>query len=111
MKKIDSTYDIYSTSNILKFSSVYKYFVLLLIFKTIGPNSVLKLREHSCHTRSNNVDLSLPVFRTTLFRNSTLNYGPELFNSLPQDIKLLLREGNFKKYKKELRKYLLIAQL
>lgn len=109
-KKFDSTRDIYQSKNILKVSSIHKYFTLLLIFKTIGPNSVFKTREHALNTRGNNINLSLPVFRTQLFKNSVINFGPELFNSLPPNIKLLLRGGNLNKFKKEIKSYLLQTQ-
>lgn len=109
-KKFDSTAEIYQSKNILKLSSIHKYFTLLLIFKTIGPNSVFKLRDISCNTRANNVNLSLPVFRTKLFQNSVVSFGPELFNSLPQEIKVLLKRSNKIKFKKEIKQYLLHVQ-
>lgn len=109
-KKFDSTAEIYQSRNILKLSSIHKYFTLLLIFKTIGPNSVFKLRDISCNTRANNVNLSLPIFRTKLFQKSVVSFGPELFNSLPQEIKVLLKRSNKIKFKKEIKQYLLHVQ-
>ena len=111
MKKFDSTEEIYKTRKILKLPCIHKYFSLLLIYKTIGYNSIFQLRENPCHTRSNNVNLSLPIFRTTLFKNSIINFAPELFNSLPVSIKLLLRGGTYDKYKREVKKHLLNAQI
>ena len=109
-KKFDSTYEIYQSRKILKVSSIHKYFTMLLIFKTIGPDSVFRFREHPCNTRNNNVNLSLPIFRTKLFKNSVISFGPEFFNTLPQDIKILLRGNNITKFKKEIKKYLLRVQ-
>lgn len=90
--------------DIVKFSSVHKYFTLLLVFNTFGHNSVFKFRENTRRSRSHHVNSSLPVFRIPLFRQSIINDGPESLNSLPQDIKLLLRDSNYNEYKEEIKK-------
>lgn len=109
-KKFDSTHEIYQSRKILKISSIHKYFTMLLVFKTFGSDSVFKLREHSCNTRSNNVNLSLPIFRTKLFKNSVVNFGAEFFNTLPQNIKILLRGNDIISFKKKTKSYLLDIQ-
>ena len=46
---------------------------------------MFRLIENVTHTRSNNINLICPIFRTTLFKNSVISFGPKLFNSLPLD--------------------------
>ena len=113
MKKFDSTTAIFTENKLLQFESIHKYFSLLLIFKTVrnlGENKTFKFVETFCNTRRNNTDLDCPQFRTTLFKNSLICYGPQLFNSLPLDQKLLLKTSSIFSFKKEIRKYLLELQ-
>lgn len=109
LKKFDSTTEIFNQAKILRFPFIHKFFTLLLIFKNIQRNEIFKLVETVPHTRSNNVNLVCPVFRTTLFQNSVVNYGPKLFNSLPHDLKILLTSNKFR-FKQEIKKYLLLQQ-
>ncbi len=113
MKKFDSTTIIFTENKLLKFESIHKYFILLLIFKTVrnlGENTTFKFVETLCNTRSNNIDLECPQFRTTLFKNSLICYGPQLFNSLPLVQKLLIKTCSSFTFKKENRLYLLGLQ-
>ncbi len=82
---------------------------LLLISKNIHRNNIFKVIDNVSHTRSNNVDLNCPVFRTTLFQNSVIHCGPKLFNSLPYDLKILITT-NKSRFKHEIKNYLLRQQ-
>lgn len=110
MKKFDSTTEIYKTYNILNFQSIQKYFLMLLIFRSFKVNKVFKVIDNVSHTRRNNLNLVCPVFRTVLFNNSVISYGPKLFNRLPHEKKILLTTSNIFKYKQEIKKYLLNKQ-
>lgn len=109
MKKYDATDILYISRNNLSFSSIHKYFSLLLIFKSTRHNSNFEFRENPCHTRSN-VNFSLPVVRTTLSENNVINYGPELFSSLTHDVEILLIKNTFNKYKNERKIFFLSVQ-
>lgn len=86
-KKICSTAHIFSEIYLMKFSTIHKYFTLLLIFKTrLNNNSIFKLNDNLRNTRSNHVNLVCPAFRTTLFKNSVINFGLKRF-SRPQEKK------------------------
>lgn len=110
LKKFDSTAHIFTEASLMKFSFIHKYFTLLLIFKIQGHNAIFRVIENYKNTRSNNVNLVCPMFRTTLFKNSVISFGPELFNSLPQDKKVLLKTTSLYTYKKEIKSYLLSQQ-
>lgn len=95
----------------MKFHVIHKYFTLLLIYITRAHNnSIFKLIENVRNTRSNLIDLMCPVFRTTLYKNSIVSYGNNLFNSLPHDKKVLLNTTKIQNYKKEIKLYLLSQQ-
>ena len=110
LKKFDSTDLIYAEERILKFTFVHKYFTLLLIFKSLKQNTVFKLVDHMTHTRSNNINLVCPIFRTSLFKNSVIALGPKLFNNLPLDNKVLLTTASVYTYKQKIKKYLFCQQ-
>ena len=110
LNKFDSTINIVSEANILKFPFIHKLFTLLLIFTNVGQNTILKKVENVTHTRSHNINLNCAVLRTTLFKNSVVSYGPKLFNGLPLDNKVLLTTANIRKFKREIKNYLLNQQ-
>lgn len=111
--KYDTTNIIFSTSNFLTFTNIYKYFLLLFIYKCIkvyqGIN-IFRLLNFNQNTRGNNLNLFCPQFRTTLFRNSLLCSGPHLWNSLPTEIKELVNNGHVFLFKRTIKKYLLSLQ-
>lgn len=110
LKKFDSVNTLVNEANILRFSFIHKFFTLLLIYKSQTQNKIFKLVDNDIHTRSNNLNLICPVFRTTLFKHSVINSGPKLFNALPLEKKSLLTSANKFIYKKEIKKYLLQQQ-
>ena len=107
--KYDSVTEIMSSMNILKFDLIYKYFSLLLIYKMsvhhIG-NDIFNFVSNVHLTRSNDIDLCCPQFRTALFKNSILCSGPKLFNGLPLNKKTMLKSHNYLSFKREIKKYL-----
>lgn len=110
LKKFESTSHIYSVENILKFPFIHKYFTLLLIYKNLSITAVFRIVENEAHTRSNNINLRCPQFRTILFKNSVICFGPKLFNSLPLNKKVLLTTANNFQYKREIKRFLLTQQ-
>ena len=109
LKKFDSVTEVINLAKTLKFPYIHNFFTLLLILKNLGQNRIFRLIENVSHTRSNNVNLVCPVFRTKLFKNSVFNFGPKLFNSLPLDLKIL-PTSNKHRLKQEIKKYLLHQQ-
>ena len=109
LKKFDSVTEIVNQEKFLKFSFIHKFFTLLLIFKTLGQFKLFRLVDNVAHTRSSNVNLVCPGFRTTLFKYSIFSFGPNLFNSLPLHIKTI-PTTNKVKFKQEIKKYLLQQQ-
>lgn len=103
LKKFDSTTHISEVNNILRFPFLHKYFTLLLIFKSLALNTYFKLVNNVTYTRSNNINLVCPAFRTILFKNSIFSFAPQLFNSMPVDIKVLLNSSTFHSYKREIK--------
>ena len=110
MQKFESTNQMFIDKNILKFSYIHKYFTLLLILKCYGRNSIFNLLSGNINTRNNNINLVCPTFRTILYRNSVVNSGPRMFNSLPPEKKTLLTTANISRYKHEIKKFLLLQQ-
>lgn len=108
--KFDSVTDVISSMKILKFENIFKYFTLLLIYKLLNHqnnNEIFKYVQNIRQTRSNNVDLFFPQFRTTLYKYSILCAGPALFNSLPLHIKTLVTTCNLQIFKRKIRSHLL----
>ena len=89
IKKFKSTSEIFSKYNLLNVRSVHKYFLLLLIFKTIkeidSPTFPFIDRERV--TRENSTNLHIPRFQTSLYKNSIVCLGPRIWNSLPTHLK------------------------
>ena len=110
LKKFDSTSNIFTATKMLKFSFIHKFFILLLIYRSHRQNQIFKLVEICTHTRSNNINLVLPVFRTSLFKNSVISIGPKLFNSMPLDKKILLQTSDINVYKRAVKKFLIEQQ-
>ena len=89
-RKFDTTEPIFTDHKILKFSYIHKYFLFLFMFKIIRNftgTRFFRLVNRSHNTRSNNVDIVSPKFRTTLFKHSILSFATDLWNSLPVEIK------------------------
>ena len=47
------------------------------MFRSHTGNEIIKFIDNFQHTRSNNVDLTCPQFRTALYKNSILCLGPK----------------------------------
>ena len=113
MKKYESTSHIYTQLNILNFKLIKKYCVFLLIYKNVNifpGKKVFTVIDNVHNTRSNNVNLICPQFRTTLYNNSVLCDGPRLWNSLPTDLKNLLCTNNLFQFKKKIKSFLYSCQ-
>lgn len=109
MGKFDSTQDIYATHKFLTFLNIHKYFLLLLMYKCVTQyqgTHPYKLVNVSQNIRGNNVNFICPQFRTALFKNSSLCYGPLVWNTLPTEIKSLINDGNLFSFKRSLKTYL-----
>ena len=97
MNKLESTHHVISVHKLINFNNIYKYFFLLFICKCLthfNGNQSFRLVSSSQNTRSNNLNLLCPYFRTVLFKNSLLRSEPHVWNSLPTEIKHLLQSGN-----------------
>ena len=113
MGKFESTSRAYSLLNLLNFKNLMKYFVLISMFryvKKFPENQVFKLIQNTHNTRGNNVNFQCPQFRTKLFDNSVLCAGPQLWNSLPLDIKNIINNSNLSQFKRKAKQYLLNCQ-
>lgn len=107
--KFESVGDYFTINKLLKLESIHKYFSLLLIYKMLNfrTNDIFRFVDNSVHTRSSNVDLISPQFRTALFKNSILCSGPKIFNALPLNIKNLIKNSNYQLFKREIRDHIL----
>ena len=110
--QFNSTSNIFSTHNLLNVNSVHKYFLLLLIFKTIKkPDThVFSLIDQQRITRENSANLRIPRFKTSLYKNSITCFGPRTWNSLPVDLKTLIFTGDYSIFKRKIKSYLFIRQ-
>ena len=112
-KKFDSTSCIYPQLNLLNFKFIKTYFVLLLIYKNVNifpGKKLFTVLDSIRNTRSSNVNLVCPQFHTSLYKNSVLCTGPQLWNSLPTDLKYLLCTNNVLQFKKKIKSYLYSCQ-
>lgn len=111
--KFDSVSSQFSSMKLLNFHSIHTYFSLLLIYKMLKfrTNNIFQFVNSSHVTRSNNVNLICPQFRTTLFKNCILYLGPKIFNALPLNLKKIVTVDNFLSYKKQIKEYLLKTSL
>ena len=107
--KFESVGDYFTTKKLLKLESIHKYFSLLLIYKMLNfrTNDIFGFVDNFVHTISSNVDLISPQFRTALFKNSILCSGPEIFNTLPLNIKKIIKKSNYQLFKREVRDHIL----
>ena len=111
--KYDSTDNIYLEYRLLNIFSIHKYFLLLSIFRNItnAQGTTIFHLSHSIHnTRSICVNLICPQFRTTLFKNSIFYLGPQIWNTLPNDVKNILMSGSLNQFKKKIKKHLFALQ-
>lgn len=107
--KFDSVSAHITSLNMINFESMHKYFSLSLIYKMLTRytgKEIFKLADNIRQTRSSNLDLICPPFRTALYKNSILCTGPKLFNSLPPNIKALVKSNNYLLFKKEIKDYI-----
>ena len=75
-----------------------------MLYKYSGEK-IFKIVNYDYLTRSNNIDLVYPQFRTSLFKNSVLCFGPKLFNNLSLHTKSYIQTiiiASFKKHIKQL---------
>lgn len=92
LHKYDSVTAVLSSIRLLNFVSIHKYFSLILVYKMINnykDNEIFKFVDNIHQTRSTNVNLICPQFRTTLFKNSILCSAPNLYNAIPPNNKVL----------------------
>ena len=77
--------------HLFKFHSQHKYFLLLTMFKhlNIQRDNIFMYKDYAYNTQGNVANLVRPQAPTTLFQNSILCAGPNLWNSLP-DIKTII---------------------
>ena len=110
--KFDSTHNIFRDHHLLNFYSIHKCFLLLSIFKNITyrhRTPVFKLSDATHCTRSNN-NIICPRYRTTPFKHSMFYSGPQLWNSLPPNIRTLHHSASFLLFKKTIKDYLFTLQ-
>lgn len=88
--KFDCVNEHLSSLKMLNFEPIHEYFSLSLIYKmqtSYSGTYIIRLVDNSHQTRSSNLDLMCPPFRTAVYNNSILCAGPKLFNSLPPNKK------------------------
>ena len=113
MTRFESTQGVLSMYRFLSFTNIQKYFVLLSIYKSVTQyqgTQPFRIVTTSHSTRGNNVNVICPQFRTAAFQNSLLCSGPQLWNSLPMEIKGLVNNGNLSLFKRSIKSYLLNLQ-
>lgn len=111
--KFDSTCNIISDYKLLNVFSIHKYFLLLYVFKHITctqGNLIFEFSQSTHCTRNNNVSLICPQYRTTLFKYSMFYYGPQLWNTLPIDIRNICNTGNVNQFKMKIKNYVFSFQ-
>ena len=89
--------NICSTHKIQKHINVHKYFLLLCMFRNLTGTSSSKLFNLVTSTYSKRgfgVDLVCLQYRTTLYKESLVYSGPQLWNSLPINIKSLINRNS-----------------
>ena len=89
--------------NILKVPDIHKFMVALYMFK--NRHSPIFVRQHNYSTRfRNNL---LPVFhRLSITQNSLTHMGPNVWNTLPEEVKT---SETFHIFKRRVKKFLLSA--
>ena len=73
-----------------------------MLYKYSGEK-IFKIVNYDYLTRSNNIDLVYPQFRTSLFKNSVLCFGPKLFNNLSLHTKSYIQTINIASFKKHIK--------
>lgn len=111
--KYDSVDGEFETLNMLKFKYLHKYFLVVFLYKNlfIHSNKHFSFLNLPQHTRRSNIDLVCPEFRTTLVKNSIVCFGPQLWNSLPRDLKQLSLSCNLNTYRFKIKKHFLAMQI
>ena len=106
MTRFESTQGVLSMYRFLSFTNIQKYFVLLSIYKSVTQyqgTQPFRIVTTSHSTRGNNVNVICPQFRTAAFQNSLLCSGPQLWNSLPMQIKGLVNNGSLSLFKRSIK--------
>ena len=97
----DHTSPLYKKLKILKFEDIYKFNLLIYMFK--ARNKGQYLVEHERLTRSRDQARSI-YHRLELTQHAVSYVGPKIWNSLPANIASIQRLGQFKR---SLKKYLI----
>ena len=111
--KFDSTGNILCEYKLLTFYNIHKCFLLLTMFKNVTFRQgipVFRVSEIIHSTRINNANIICPRYRTTLFKNSLFYLGPQLWNSLPEHIKILYYSASLPQFKRKIKDYLFTIQ-
>ena len=96
VSRLSHTSPIFKRFNILKFDDIYKYKLVLRMFRC-GESFRC---NHTVETR--NISLAVPVFhRLTKTQNAFSYQGPHAWNNLPNYIKCIRTETKFKKMVRE----------
>ena len=97
---LDHTEPLFHSNKILKINDMYKLNIGLYMFDRVGTGDYD--RDHQYNTRYRN-DLLPRRSRLTVTQNSLASIGPNIWNSIPENIKNSLTRSSFKcQYKKYL---------
>ena len=89
----DHTNPLYKKLNILKFEDIYKYNVLIYMFKARREGEYLV--EHNRVTRNRDIARST-YHRTELSQHAVSYTGPKIWNSMPSNVTSIQKLGQFK---------------
>ena len=97
----DHTSPLFLKLGLLKFTDIYRYYILLRMFKEIEKGNFLI--QHTRNTR--NRDLAEPVFhRLSISQHAFSHTGPSHWNKLPNHLRTIKKLTQFKK---DLKMYLI----
>ena len=106
----------FKNNNIMKFESIYKYFVCLKFFKSEKDHNhkylcdiIQNLKpDHNYSTRFSSSDnYNVPHFNFSKYKSSYLYNAISIWNNLPIELK---QENYYNKFKNKLKKHLLLNQ-
>ncbi len=105
--RYDSTDLLFKELNILKFDLLIKYCITLTIYKNVNDsdanNKIFSMFHHGRGTRGDHQNLICPRPRTTLYKHSVHCVGPNVWNTLPDDVKKCC---DFNLFKSRMKNYL-----
>ena len=104
--RYDRSLPLFIQNRILSFNYVFMYFSSLLMFKFLHLNYCQDLfkRSLNLHNTRNNVNsLYIPFYRTVRSQKSVFYCAPKIWNSLPNELKII---NNIITFKSKLRRYL-----